>query len=238
MRMLQGEGYHCISLDDLIDGWERGRPLPPKPIVITFDDGYRDLKRYAFPVLRRLGLVATVFLVSALAGKSNRWDNHLSGPLVPLLSWEDIRCAQGEGICFGSHTSTHRHLVELESDEAREEIMRSKRTIEEKLGNPVDFFSYPYGYFDARIKRWVEESGYRAACTTNGGKNPLDCDRYALRRIMVTGYDSLRTFAFKLITGYGPPISIQAKIDRLLRLRQPIESRFAALQKNKDEGSQ
>jgi len=224
MQWLKEQSYQTISLEDLVQGVDESQSLPEKPVIITFDDGYRDLKQNAFPILQSFCFGATVFLVSDLVGQNGSWDISYGCTLAPLLSWDEMREVQTGGIHFESHADTHVSLTSLLPDEAHEEIRRSKHTIENKLGRTVRFLCYPYGEYNEKVKQWTRESGYLGACTIAGGKNGPDCDRYAIRRIMITGYDSLLSFKFKLLSGYGFPISFQAKLHRILKFRRKHEN--------------
>ena len=122
MAYLAEEGYHTITLDEMMDAAESGAPLPAKPVVITLDDGYVDNYEYAYPILKKYGFKATIFLI-----------NDFTGVYPNYLTWEQIHEMQDSGLInFESHTMTHANLSELTSrDELRHEIADSHRALRE-----------------------------------------------------------------------------------------------------------
>lgn len=201
MEFLHLEGYTPFSLDLLAEVLAGKGELPFRPVVITFDDGYADNLATALPVLQRYGFPATVFVVSGFVGGSNAWHTAEGMPQRRLLSWDEVRELHRAGVVVGSHTVTHRRLPQLASAEALEEIEESKRVLEERLGAPVNHFSYPYGEMDGAVAAMVREAGYRSACTTMSGFNGVDADPFALRRLDIYGTDTLPRFVRKLAYG-------------------------------------
>ena len=128
MRYLFEEGYQAITPDEMLDAWENGAPLPERPVVITFDDGYADNYRNAFPVLRRYGMKATIFLITDYVSLYPKY-----------LTWEQVQDMQQSGMVnFGSHTLSHMTLTEAGSpQEIRHQLEGSKQAIEWRLKKPV-----------------------------------------------------------------------------------------------------
>lgn len=172
MEFLKVHRYRVVPLADLVRDLKAGRRIPQKTVAITFDDGNDDNFKNAFPVLRKLNLPATIFMITGNIGREG-W-----------LTEEDLRILDQSGITIGSHTIGHAFLPDVISDEAlTREIGESKRRLEEILGHPVTLFSYPAGGFTERSRRRVIEAGYEGAVTTNHGKGRHD--PYALHRIKV-----------------------------------------------------
>jgi len=198
IRALHRFGYHPVSLAAAVDALANGAMLPPKPIVITFDDGYRHLRERAFPVLGATSTPTTVFLVASRLGGLNQWDIDKGDVEEPVLSIDEAVAAKKLGIEFGSHTLTHASLTDMTEDAAREEISRSKVDLEAGLGCPVPFFCYPYGAMNPAVRQMVIDAGYSAACATLKGTNAPGGDRFALRRINVRRDTWTSTLFYKI----------------------------------------
>lgn len=165
LRWLRSWGYQSIPLGAVADALTGGPRLPRRAIAITFDDGYLDTHQFAWPLLRRYGYGATVFLVSDAIGDDSAFDAGSGYEPAPMLGWDQIRMMAIEGIEFGSHTSSHPEtLVDLDGATLRRELMSSRRTIEAALDQPVDLFAYPHSKHDGRVEAAVAEAGYRLAC--------------------------------------------------------------------------
>lgn len=181
-------------------------------IAITFDDGYADILSHAAPVLRELGLPATLFMV---ADKAGNWLPHdPKTPEARLLTCGELRELNALGVAIGAHGMTHRRLSELDADGQRDEIMGSKHTLEDALGQEITAFAYPYGSaldFNATSVDLVREAGYRYAVTNQYGPNGPQAPCYLLRRIWIDRTDSLPMFQAK----------IQGRLDLLRLLDSP-----------------
>jgi peptidoglycan/xylan/chitin deacetylase (PgdA/CDA1 family) len=179
MDFIDKNGYHVIGFDELVEGTRVGKKFPHNTVVITFDDGYRDNYNNAFPVLNRHHFPATIFLISDFLGINPN-----------LLDWDQVKEMGQYGITFGSHTRHHVYLPEESEGQLKDEIRGSKRVIEEHLGKPVYYFSYPSGGFSEHIKTLTAMAGYKAAVATNRGYDRYNIDVYELSRIRVNGWDS------------------------------------------------
>lgn len=185
MRTLARRGFTGISLAQLLDGWEGGAPLPPRPVVLTFDDGFANLLPHAAPVLAGLKFNATLFAISGRCGQTNDWPDQAPGiPRLPLLSWGELTQLANAGWEIGAHTVTHRPLTKLSAEDARREIVESKTTIEDRLGKPVTTFAYPFGLMNAASRECVREN-FRGACSVEFGNAAAGDDWHALRRLDV-----------------------------------------------------
>lgn len=192
---LVGQGYESVSLAGLA---EPDRPLPAKPIAITFDDGYQCLYRDAFPALREHGFTATVFLVVEGIGGVNFWETAVGDVEEAMLTAEQIREMQAAGIEFGSHTLTHPHLTALSLGVAAREVAESRQRLQHLLGRDCSAFAYPYGDWSPEVRGLVAEAGYRVACTTRRAAARAEDDRLALPRINIRRYNVLPRFRYKL----------------------------------------
>ncbi len=198
LRALAALRYHVISLETLVRALREG-DLPPRAVVITIDDGYRDNFEIAFPELRRFRYCAAIFLVAGRLGACNDWD---SGELASraLLSVTDVQGMAEDGLAFGSHTRTHPVLPAISDEALRAEIDGAATDLERELGRPVLFFSYPYGSYDDRALAAARER-YVGACTTEPRPVGLDSDPFLLPRIEVRGTDSSLRLLRKLWLG-------------------------------------
>ncbi len=166
---------------------------PPKPLVaITFDDGFKSVYEHGFPTLLRYGLPATIFLVTDYCGRTNDWPGQPHWvKRRTLLGWTEVREMSEAGITFGSHTRTHRDLRKLPPHQIEEELLASKRTIEDALGHSVDNFAYPYGAYNEAV-RDISRNVFSLGCSTKldfvrPGTDPLALERldmYYLRSPM------------------------------------------------------
>jgi peptidoglycan/xylan/chitin deacetylase (PgdA/CDA1 family) len=175
MRWLKQHGYRTITQRELYDALFLGKRLGPKPILITFDDGYSDVFHEALPVLKRLDMRATAYVIS---GRTLRSD-------TVFLTWHLLRALERDGFEIGSHTITHRDLTSLSDNEVLRELVQSRRAFERRLGHPVQWLAYPFGAYDSRIERLARRAGYVLAVTTEQGVVQSASRPLALRRLRV-----------------------------------------------------
>jgi len=172
MEYLSKEGYQSISLKQLFAFYEGTGELPPKPIVITFDDGYEDNYVTALPIMEKFQMKSTVFIATNLVGTPE------------YLSWQQIGEMRRRQTEIGSHTLSHVALGHLDPDQQRSEAARSKEVLEEHIGM-VNFFAYPYGDFSPITQQILRETGYSGACSGMLGLSSKGTDVYALKRINI-----------------------------------------------------
>ena len=178
MSFLKRHGFEVISFDDFITGIRAGNSFNRNTVVLQFDDGYEDNYTYAFPVLKKYGFPAMVFLISDKVGTPG------------FLTWDQIKEMEKYNFMAGAHTRHHVYLPRASEPQAQDEIAGSKKIIEDHLGHKIDYFAYPSGGFTEKIKGFVQDAGYKAAVTTNRGKYLFNQDLYELKRIhMSTGDD-------------------------------------------------
>lgn len=166
-----------ISLDRLIAHLRTGSPLPEKPILLTFDDGYGGHYQYAYPLLKEYGYPAVFSIHTSWVGV-NTGRTH--------LSWQQLKTmADDPLVTIASHTKTHPALTKLSDQKLTQEIVESKKILESKLERPVHYFTYPYGNYDSRVKQAVVKANYLAAIAfeapTEGFANQSE-DLFSLAR--------------------------------------------------------
>jgi peptidoglycan/xylan/chitin deacetylase (PgdA/CDA1 family)/GT2 family glycosyltransferase len=194
MRWLRRQGYHAITSSDLVRHWCAGRPLKGRPVLITFDDGYRDFHDVAWPILRAEGFSAEVFVVTDLVGRTAEWDASEGQP-APLMDWTQIRSLAAAGVHFGSHMATHHHMASLSSREIVLEAARSRAQLERRLDRRCVSIAAPFGESDDCFVHIAAQCGYQVGFTAESGAAGLDNDLLRLPRIEVPGGWSLDTFA-------------------------------------------
>ena len=190
MRFLKNQHYNVVKLEGLADMIKNNR-VPSKTIAITFDDGYENNYLKAYPVLKELGLHATIFIIPAMVGTEG------------YMTWgQIIEMSESGAISIGSHSMTHAWLPDQPDQKLDSEIMGSKRSIESHLNKEVDIFSYPSGGFDQNARNKVIKAGYKIAVTTNPGKKYPKHDLFAMKRLRISSTsDNLFVFWFE-ITGF------------------------------------
>jgi peptidoglycan/xylan/chitin deacetylase (PgdA/CDA1 family) len=199
MDALLSWGYQTITFDQWLDHVNELKvPIPKKPLIVTFDDGYTCFDANAWPVLRARKMGATVFLVAGQIGGSNTWER--DEVRMPLLGADRIRALQNEGVHFGSHSVTHKPLARIPREDAFQELARSRWILTELLGSEVDCFAYPFSNQSAEVRALARQAGYRCAVRGKGRMNSSGVDPFGLRRIKVepeTTVQSLKRTLFR-----------------------------------------
>ena len=160
MKYLFNRGFITMTLDERISIVNGINRACGRRIVITFDDGYLDNYTNAFPILKKYGFSATIFLVSSFIGKMNSWRIDSQ---TRLMDWSHVREMARYGICFQAHTATHLDLTTLADEVVSEELVESRKKIEDVIGIPVKHLAYPYGRYNQGVMRLTNDAGYVAA---------------------------------------------------------------------------
>ena len=181
MDYLWQKGYHVIGLDEMVEGI-RNDSLPTKPVVLTFDDGYRDFYDYVYPLLREKGIKATLFVISQFVGGER------------YLVWAQIKEMVDSGLVLpGNHTLNHPYLTKLTDFQIKDQIFSANNILREHLGRSVHFFAYPYGGINASVEQALKEGSFQgAAVTTNQAPQCLGLP-YRFSRIRI-GATSLANY--------------------------------------------
>ncbi|MDB5178586.1 MAG: putative polysaccharide deacetylase [Patescibacteria group bacterium] len=192
LQTLVAKGYHAIDLDQLHSAITAGGPLPGKPVVITFDDGFSD-QMTAFSLLKKYGMKATFYIINA--GDASNWcigaGRQYGLPTQPAggcgdqyMSWDQVRELDRSGlITIGSHTLDHLSLPSLPLDQERLEIIQAKAELEAQLGHAVRHFAYPYGSYNATTIAIVQGAGFLTAVSTIPGTVQTKSNLYSLHRV-------------------------------------------------------
>lgn len=190
MALLADMGFHTITLDAWHDHAERSAPFPGRPCILSFDDGYADFGDHAWPVMRRYGFEANVFLPTDRVGEVNAWDARF-GVTVPLMSWDDARGLEAEGVRFGSHAASHPLLTTLSVEAAARELVRSRAVLARELTHPLSAIAYPFGDVDGGIEHLAGACGYDFGLTCSPRAASIWDRPLALPRIEVARGASL-----------------------------------------------
>jgi peptidoglycan/xylan/chitin deacetylase (PgdA/CDA1 family) len=185
---LRRAGYTGIGFDAYLAHRQGGAALPRKPILITFDDGYRSNAEIAVPLLRKHGFTATIFVLPGRLGGTNSWD--AGEPQEPLMTADEIRALRAQGFFFGSHTFSHVRLTDVPADVALRELRDSRTALEALLGEPVRTICYPWAQHNASVRALAREAGYECGVGVRRRLNRDDTDLMALHRIPVNYLDS------------------------------------------------
>ena len=195
MAFLKRNGYRVIRLDDLFEFLKEKRSLPRKSVVITFDDGWRSMYDIAYPVLKRYGYPATLFI-----------STDLIQPTSTTLDWGKIREMTRNGIDVQCHSKTHRSLGKFENGESfqayfesvRMELVESSKVIKRQLGTDVKYLAYPFGDTNSLLIAMLGKLGFQGGLTVVRAGNPFFSDEFRVGRSMIYGTFDLKTFSDNL----------------------------------------
>ncbi|MEU9123023.1 polysaccharide deacetylase family protein [Streptomyces sp. NPDC048506] len=198
LAVLADRGFTPLTAADLATAWRQGRPLPDRPVLITFDDGYEGVYRHALPALARHGFPATLFVSTGWL----RGPYDTGGALDTPLDWDQVRKLAGAGVEIGGHSHTHARLDDLDDDRLRHELLRCKEIIADEVGTAPESFAYPYGHSSRRVRRAVRGLGFRQALAVGNTLAARRQGPYALARLTVRHRTGTEEFA-RMVEGRG-----------------------------------
>ena len=190
IELLKKDGYSGVTLDQVWQAWHGGPGLPAKPLVVSFDDGYLSHSVTAKPILEAAGWPGVLNLEGKNIGSGGLTTSQVNGLIA--AGWE-----------IDSHTLTHPDLTTLDDVTLKTELVDSRKLLQTKFKIPVDFFCYPAGVNDARVRAAVEAAGYKGATTVDPGVASKSDNPYLLPRIRINGTDSAATVASRVSSGAG-----------------------------------
>jgi peptidoglycan/xylan/chitin deacetylase (PgdA/CDA1 family) len=202
LRYLKENGYRVIPLSEFQEFVTYSRSIPPKSVVITLDDGYQSIYEIAYPILKKYGFTATLFIYTNFIGSAKS-----------AMTWDELRQMKADGFEVGSHSLSHCDLTrkkEGESDQAflervNEELVVSKQIIDQKLGQDTVYLAYPYGAYDPAVLALSQEAGYKLGFSVKNGGNPFFSDPLTIKRDQILVKD-MAGFVAKLKTFYEVPL--------------------------------
>lgn len=185
MTWLKSNGYTTVTQSQLYEALNGGTPLPDKPVLITFDDGYIDISKTVLPILKKRSMVATAYVITS----------RVTGPDRAFMKFKALKKIEAGGIEVGSHTVNHVDLSSLSESQLREELAGSRTVLEKGLGHPVQWLCYPAGRYSPAVEAMARSTGYLLAVTTEPGSTHSAARPYALSRVRIsntTGVSGLR----------------------------------------------
>jgi peptidoglycan/xylan/chitin deacetylase (PgdA/CDA1 family) len=160
LRHIASSSYTTITFADVNAYFDHGTPLPQKPVILSFDDGWRNQYEYAFPLLKKYGMKGTFFIFT----------NPMDHQKPHWMSWAEVIELDRAGMEIGGHSRTHPILTKITSDEGLDkEILGGKHIIEGHLGHPITVFAYPFGARNTQVIASVKRAGFLIARTTYSG---------------------------------------------------------------------
>jgi peptidoglycan/xylan/chitin deacetylase (PgdA/CDA1 family) len=185
LELLRDNGFTTVTLRDLYESLAVGTPLPEKPVVLTFDDGYVDNYTNAFPLLNKYGMIGTFFVLTGPADDGN----------PAYLSWDMIQDMSNAGMDIQLHAREHLDMRNRPNDWLYFQIIGGRQSIEGHTGKPVIFMAYPSGKYDASVRRFLSSTNFWAAVTTKSGSRHTLTDALTWDRVRVSGQLRLQGFA-------------------------------------------
>ena len=194
MKYLKDNGYHVITLDQLLGFLDYREQIPEKSVVITFDDGWISIYDIAVPILKEYGFPATIFIYTDFVGGGK------------AMSWKHIKELSEAGFDIQCQTKTHRNLTALKKKESFREYFNSlemeisypKKLIKKKLNKDCNCLAYPYGKTNNLVIAMLKKHGFRAAFTVDDQPNPFFIDKYKINRSVIYGKYDIEKFKNKL----------------------------------------
>lgn len=199
LRYLHNEGYISLSLEQAIAIVNGEMQAPPRPVLLTFDDGYMDNARVVLPLLRSYEMRATEFVISGYIGRSNRW-NPKAGYDVDHMTWDDLHAWYESGCDIGGHSHWHFCMTRLSPDELEEAVRLNKGILEKGLGIQLRAFAYPYGKLNQAVESAVRQH-YEVAFSVDDGTWDAQSDRYAINRLNITAEWTVEHLAQQIMEG-------------------------------------
>jgi len=199
MLYLHQQLYTPITVTQFMNGLsQEDVALPEKPVILTFDDGFADFFVEVLPILKRYRFVATLYVATAFVNDTSCWLKHEGESARPMLTWDQLLKLSTHGIECGAHSHHHYRLDMLSHIITQDEIVQSKRLLEQHLGQEIVSFAYPYGYYTTTIRKQVREVGFTSACAVKHQFSSAKSDAFTLPRLMVRPDTSVEALAVLL----------------------------------------
>lgn len=200
LKVLEAFNYTAITFNDLKLHFQNEIELPKKPVIITFDDAYKDFYDIGYPLLKEFGMRAVIFALGDRSITENAWDDPSEIDRVPLMSDKELVQLHNEGFEIGAHSCTHPKLTEISLDEAEREIIESKESLERLLGSEINSFCYPFGLENKAIQQIVKDAGFSFGCTVYSGPTSFGESLFNIHRITIKNNMGALGFALRVLT--------------------------------------
>jgi peptidoglycan/xylan/chitin deacetylase (PgdA/CDA1 family) len=189
LSQLDERGVQTVTMADLFDHFAGGPALPQRSAILTFDDGYDDVYEYAFPALKKHGMVGTFFIITDFVDRPG------------YLSWDQIVEMRNAGMEIAAHSSNHPDFTQIRPAELNRQLAEPKAILEDHLGQKIRFMAYPSGKYNAAVMAATRAAGYQAAVTVTHGTHHTPALAFELRRVRARGADSVA----EIIARMTPP---------------------------------
>ena len=199
---LMRAGFVTLSFQELFTMLAGKIPIPPRAVIITFDDGYESFRQLALPALLSRKMKATVFIVAGRIGADNDWDRACGIPVRKLMDDDGIRTMLSAGMEIGAHGWAHRNQCQCSTPELEEEIFKSRNELELRFGTAPVIFSYPYGAHAKSNFPLLQKAGYSGAVSIFSDQPAVTSNLFSMRRIYIHAGDTGWRFRLKLSPPY------------------------------------
>ena len=195
LKILKEHKFHSITFKDLL----HPETFPKNPIIITFDDAYESLLKYAVPLMQSYGFRGVVYPITNFIGRYNDWDVQVGSLKFRHIDWQDLRKLQNVGYEIGSHTQSHELLIWMDHERQLGELIDSRKELQDALGQDIYSVSYPFGRFNQDTITSVAEAGYKFGLASVYFRNIAQQDqKYALKRFNIYRFDREEQFMRKV----------------------------------------
>lgn len=193
IKMLSDSGYNTILPDQLYAYLNEGKPLPKKPIMLTFDDTVLDQFTVVNPTLKKYGYKAAYFIMTVSIGKQGKFVNYMSADQIKQLA--------DEGNTIGSHTYDHKNFKKYEGKDWEEQLDKPTKKLEEITGKKIEYFAYPFGLWNAQGIPQLKKRGFKMAFSLADKRDEKD-PLFTVRRIIASGFWSPKTLHNNIIKSF------------------------------------
>ncbi|MFN1835770.1 polysaccharide deacetylase family protein [Balneola sp. MJW-20] len=202
LKVLELFGFTPITFTDLRFFLTKDLELPRKPVIITFDDGYKDYYDLAHPLLMQYGMRAVVFAIGDRKIRENIWDDENIIERAPLMTDEELISIFDDGVEIGAHSYSHKPLTKITPAELEAEIFECKDSLEELLETDIHTFCYPYGLDNEEVQSVVKKSGFTFGCSVYNGPLQFGDSLFCIHRVTIKNGMGALGFALRILTPY------------------------------------
>ena len=188
MKFLKDNDFHPLTMDQLYDYLAKGKPVPVRPVVLTFDDGYPDTYRIVMPILKEYGFAGTVFVPTYDTDQGTR------------INWQQVKEMQASGLTIASHSYHHERATEMTGNSFADEVKKSQAELKEQLGITNEYFCYPYGGYTREACDVLKAAGIKMAVTMDPGWAKYGDNLYAVKRIWIGNAVDIENFKQRVTT--------------------------------------